>query len=84
MTLFCHPENFRPSWFHARDYGLVVANLFGRNAFGHGDKSAVAVKPGEEFRLRFGILVHSSREDDAMSKDDLRAAYERYLKVAER
>jgi hypothetical protein len=84
MTLFCHPENCRPSWFHARDYGLVVANPFGRNAFGHGDKSAVTVKPGEEFRLRYGILVHSSPEDEAMSMDDHRAAYERYLKLSEK
>ena len=39
MTIFCHPENFRPSWFHARDYGLLEANPFGRQAFGKGEKS---------------------------------------------
>jgi hypothetical protein len=33
MTIFCHPKNFRPSWFHARDYGFLAANAFGRAAF---------------------------------------------------
>ena len=32
VALFCHPKNFRPSWFHARDYGLLAANAFGREA----------------------------------------------------
>ena len=76
MTIFCHPGNFRPSWFHARDYGLLEANPFGREAFGKGEKSKVLVKPGEKFRLRYGILVHSGPEK---SVPDLKAAYADYL-----
>ena len=79
MTLFCHPDNFRPSWFHARDYGLLEANPFGRDAFGKGEKSKVPVKPGEELRLRYGVLVHASPEGE---KIDLAAAYADYLKAA--
>jgi len=30
VTLIADPQNFRPSWFHARDYGLLLANAFGR------------------------------------------------------
>jgi hypothetical protein len=80
MTLFCHPKNFRPSWFHARDYGLLEANPFGRQAFAKGERSSVLVKPGEELRLRFGVLIHSG---PAGSKADLDAAYKDYLSLAD-
>jgi hypothetical protein len=64
VALMPDPGNFRPSWFHARDYGLLVANPFGKNAFTRGEKSKVAVKKGgEPFRLRFGVLVHSGKVD---------------------
>ncbi|MDZ4656104.1 MAG: DUF6807 family protein [Bythopirellula sp.] len=75
-TLFCHPNNFRPSWFHARDYGLLVANPFGRKAFHQGEVSNVVVKPGEKFHLRYGILLHSD------AAPDLDAAYQDYIKLA--
>ncbi len=79
MTIFCHPDNFRPSWFHARDYGLLEANPFGRQAFGKGDKSSVVVKPGESLRLRYGLLVHSGPPGSA---PDLATAYQDYLRLA--
>lgn len=50
------PSNFRPCWFHSRDYGLLVANPFGQNAFTGGPKSAIRVKAGDPFTLRFGLL----------------------------
>jgi hypothetical protein len=80
MTLICHPKNFRPSWFHARDYGLLEANPFGREAFGKGAKSSVAVKPGEKMRLRYGVLIHAG---PAGSSPDLPAAYADYVELAE-
>ena len=63
IALLPDPKNFRPSWFHARDYGLLVANPFGRNAFTKGDKSQVVVKPGESLRLRFGVFIHALPTD---------------------
>lgn len=75
MTIFCHPDNFRPSWFHARDYGFLAANAFGRAAFKHGEPSKIVVKPGGSLRLRYGILVHSGD-----SKPDLEADYHEYLR----
>lgn len=78
MTIFCHPKNFRPSWFHARDYGLLEANPFGRQAFRQGDLSKVVVKPGESLRLRYGILMHS---DSPENPPDLPAAYQDYLRM---
>ena len=79
MTIFCHPDNFRRSWFHARDYGLLLANPFGRQAFGHGDSSRVVVQPGESLRLRYGVLVHATRTGQA---PELSRAYARYVTSA--
>jgi Family of unknown function (DUF6807) len=79
MTIFCHPDNFRPSWFHARDYGLLEANPFGRQSFGKGEKSSVVVRPGETLRLRYGILVHSGSKG---SEPDLAKAYQDYVRLA--
>jgi Methane oxygenase PmoA len=76
LAIFCHPGNFRPSWLHARDYGFLTANPFGRQAFGKGDKSSVEVRPGEKLRLRYGILVYSGPQGD---RPDLSAAYQDYL-----
>jgi hypothetical protein len=76
-TIFCHPDNFRPSWFHARDYGLLVANAFGQKAFHQGDESRVVVKPGEKFRLRYGILLHGD------SEVGLNEAYQDYVNLTD-
>jgi hypothetical protein len=76
MTIFCHPENFRPSWFHARDYGLLEANPFGRHAFHKGDASKVTLNPGHSLRLRYGVLLHSESPD---RQPDLATAYQDYL-----
>lgn len=63
VVLMPDPTNFRRSWFHARDYGVLVANPFGKNAFAGGEKSKVVVKAGETFRVRFGVLVYSAKPD---------------------
>jgi len=79
MTVFCHPENFRKCWFHARDYGFLAANPFGRKAFNKGEASKIIVKPDEELRLRFGVFVHASPEGQSPDLDD---AYQQYLQAA--
>jgi hypothetical protein len=79
ITIFCHPDNFRPSWWHARDYGFVTANPFGRQAFKKGEPSKVTVKPGELFQLRYSILLHAEPTDET---PDLAAAYKDYLQMA--
>ena len=78
MTLMCHPGNFRPCWMHSRDYGFVAANPFGRQAFRRGKPSKVFVKPGEQFRLRFGVLIHA---DPKNQPPDLKAAYADYVRL---
>ena len=80
VVLMAHPDNFRPSWFHARDYGLLLANPFGRNAFTKGPKSEIPVRQGETFRLRFGLLVYTASASDPLSYG--KAAYRQYVELA--
>lgn len=76
LLLMPDPANFRPCWFHARDYGFVAANPFGRKAFTREEPSRVEVKPGESFRLRFGVLVHGTAADQPF---DAQAAYQVFV-----
>jgi hypothetical protein len=80
ITIFCHPGNPRASRFHARDYGLLVANPFGQSAFRQGGMSRTPVAPGEQLRLRYGILVHSGALNSA---PDISAAFADYVRLAE-
>jgi len=80
MLLIPHKDNFRRSWFHARDYGFVAANPFGQNAFTKGEKSRIEVKPGETFDLRFGVWIYSA---DATKQLDLAGVAKEYHKLAE-
>jgi hypothetical protein len=73
VLLMPDPGNFRLSWFHARDYGLLEANPFGRNAFTKGEKSRVIIKDGDTLRLRFGVLIWGGGPD-------LGAAYRDFFK----
>ena len=63
IVLMTGVKNFRRSWFHARDYGLLLANPFGRNAFTKGEKSRVEVKTGGKLRLRYGVFLYDSVSD---------------------
>jgi len=76
IMLMADPANFRSSWWHNRDYGLMVANPFGRQAMKQGAKSAVTVKRGEAFRLRFGAAIHGSNMNVAT---DVTACYREFL-----
>jgi hypothetical protein len=78
VTLMPAGANFRPSWFHARDYGLLVANPFGRHALGRGPTSKVVVEAGKPFKLTFGLWVYATPpEKQAAARDEAFAAFER-------
>jgi len=56
------PGNFRKSWFHNRDYGLMVANPFGKKAMTGAKDDNVSpdqtkVPQGEVLRLDFGVYI---------------------------
>ena len=61
-------SNFRESWWHNRDYGVFVANPFGRAAMKQGEQSAVTVKSGESLRITFGALMHNGINIDAAAE----------------
>jgi hypothetical protein len=73
ICIMPHSGNFRPCWWHTRDYGFMAANPFGVNAFTGGDPSRVVVKQGNSFRLRYGILVHDGLDE---SQTDLGQVYQ--------
>lgn len=76
VVIMPDPANFRPCWFHARDYGLLAANAFGVNAFTNGPPSRVKIPPDERLRLRFGVLVFGS---DSPKPPDFPAIYRDFL-----
>lgn len=64
MNVMASPDNFRRSWFHSRDYGLIVANPFGKKAMTGAkddsvtlDKTPVAVDGS--LKVAFGVYVFS-------------------------
>ena len=71
VMLIPDPQNYRRCRFHARDYGLLVANPFAIKAFDAGAASRVVVRKGETLRLRFGVLLRASSN----APKDLHAAY---------
>lgn len=79
IALMPSPSNYRPSWYHSRDYGLVAANLFGRDAMKQGEKSVIPVKKGDVFTLKYGVLIYCT---PANVKTDLPKAYQDYLKIS--
>jgi hypothetical protein len=60
--------NPRQPFFHARDYGLVLANAFGRKAYGAIDSPPpVTLEPGESLRLTYALLLHGDVPDDRLA-----------------
>ncbi len=80
ITILCHPENFRRSWFHARDYGLLLANPFGRKAFGKGPASELTVGPNKPLRLCHGVLLHANSGD---KRPDFGQVFKEYVRLCE-
>ena len=67
FSIFDHPTNLRhPTWWHARDYGLVAANPFGIHNFERKPKGTGDLKilKGSEVTFRYRFLFH---EGDAKS-----------------
>lgn len=54
-----HPGNLHhPCYWHARDYGLVGTNPFGRKAFNDGEEAGFRQAAGTTLRFRYRLLFH--------------------------
>lgn len=68
VAIFDHPENLRhPTWWHARDYGLIAANPFGIHDFegaepGTGDYT---LEWGETLTLRYRFVFFAGDAGEA-------------------
>lgn len=72
IAIFDHPENPRhPTHWHARDYGLFAANIFGDHDF-YSDKTrdgSLTLEPGKTLRFRYRVMVHPGVTDPAAIGD---------------
>jgi hypothetical protein len=73
ITLMSSPTNFRRSWWHNRDYGVFVANPFGRKAMQQGTPSRIVIPRGQTFRISFGAAIHAARDYEPQT------AWQRFL-----
>jgi hypothetical protein len=70
VALLDDPKNPYPVCWHARDYGLMAGNPFGRQAAKFEDvkdtDKRVRLAKGEHLHLRYGIVVHDGDAEEAM------------------
>lgn len=61
IAVFNHPSNPQPSW-HARAYGLVAANPFGRERSGFpsqkGKTDLLTIEKGGQMKLKYAVYAH--------------------------
>jgi hypothetical protein len=81
VAVFDHPGNpSHPTWWHARDYGLLAANPFGVHDFAGAppDTGLVEVPQGGALRFRYRVLLGRG----AGFTDGLDAAYAQWAAAA--
>lgn len=73
IAIFDHPSNPRhPTWWHARNYGLIAANPFGIHDFekkpdGTGD---MKIKDGTSVTFRYRFLFHKGDHQEAKISEE--------------
>lgn len=73
VSLMDHPSNLRhPTWWHARDYGLLAANPFGQHDFeGKKDQPNLGdypLKQGQTFTQKYRLIIQHRSFDSASLK----------------
>lgn len=68
VAIFAHPANPVASLWHARDYGLLAANPFGRNESGFpaakGKTELFKIEKGKSATFQFAIFAHDGNAAD--------------------
>ncbi|MFV1994005.1 MAG: DUF6807 family protein, partial [Verrucomicrobiales bacterium] len=69
-AMFDHPGNLRhPTWWHARNYGLLSANPFGQGDFEKGvapeDAGDYTIAVGGKLRLHYSFYLHRGDPGEA-------------------
>jgi hypothetical protein len=64
VILIPRTENKRASWFHNRDYGLMVANMFGRKSLTGGEPSQLEVRNGESLKVGYVVVWYSMKSTE--------------------
>lgn len=68
IAIFDHPSNLRhPTYWHARDYGLMTANCFGISYFERdpGKRGDYVLPKGESLTFGYRILLHRGDPESA-------------------
>jgi putative heme-binding domain-containing protein len=74
VAIFPSPSNTNPTWWHSRDYGVIVANGFGKRALPASPDGKLVVKAGDALKLRYDVLLFDT---PATAPIDLASAYRR-------
>lgn len=72
VTLMSASANDRHPWFHTRDYGLMVANPFGKSA---NAPERLPLWPDRPLRLCFGVFIHDTPSGESLNQG---AEYEHF------
>jgi hypothetical protein len=83
IALFADPKNPYSTCWHARGYGLLAANPFGRDKSGFpamkGNTQTPRLAKGEHLKLRFGLFLHASD----VKEGKVAEYFARFTKLAE-
>jgi hypothetical protein len=57
VAIFPAAINPNPTWWHSRDYGVIVANGFGKRVLPASADGKLVVKSGDSLKLRYDVLI---------------------------
>ena len=67
VTLVDRGADARRAFLHARDYGWLLANAFGRRSYTKGESGAVTIPAGGTLDLQYALVLHGDVPDDALA-----------------